>query len=229
MMNFFMTYAQITAGKRAEEIGHENEIRICEWLNSLDEDTYTVDGGKHTKRDIINQNNGKSYSIKSVSLTHTQCHLTTVERWCNYFEIDGSLRNWFDLFFGIPGFDVSQGKNRRHRLTRSQISTNLNDEAINWFNKNKYKIFDIIVCSGMCNTPIDYIIWYNKKTKIPEIYDINQIASHIPDGKWILNETTFHFIEKHGKKCFHLQMKGSGKKYTSGYHGMMFHIYKFFN
>jgi hypothetical protein len=29
-----------------------------------------------------------------------------------------------------------------------------------------------------------------------------------------------------GDKLFHLQMKGSGKKYNSGYHGMMFHIYQ---
>lgn len=228
-MKFFMTYAQISAGTKAEKVGHENEIKICDWLNSLNEDVYVVDGGKHTKRDIINQNTGKAYSIKSVSLTHTQCHLTTVERWCNYFEIDGKLRNWFDLFFGIPGFDVSQGKSRRHRLTKNQIPSDLNDVAVTWFNDNKLRIFDVIVCSGMSNTPIDFIIWYNKKTRIPEIYEIDKIEKFIHNGRWILNDTTLHFIDENGKKCFHLQMKGSGKKYTSGYHGMMFHIYKFFN
>jgi len=36
------------------------------------------------------------------------------------------------------------------------------------------------------------------------------------------------FIDVNGNKMFHLQMKGSGKKYTSGYHGLMFHIYKTF-
>ena len=43
-----------------------------------------------------------------------------------------------------------------------------------------------------------------------------------------MNETTLHFIDVNGNKMFHLQMKGSGKKYTSGYHGLMFHIYKTF-
>ena len=36
------------------------------------------------------------------------------------------------------------------------------------------------------------------------------------------------FIDSNGDKLFHLQMKGSGKKYVSGYHAMMFHIYKTF-
>ena len=63
-------------------------------------------------------------------------------------------------------------------------------------------------------------VWY----MTTEIIDINNLATLVYNGEWKLNETTLEFISG-GKKLFHLQMKGSGKKYTSGYHGLMFHIH----
>ena len=43
-------------------------------------------------------------------------------------------------------------------------------------------------------------------------------------GKWIMKETTLHFIDGNGNKMFHLQMKGSGG--LSQKNSMQFHIYK---
>ena len=42
--------------------------------------------------------------------------------------------------------------------------------------------------------------------------------------KWIMNETTLHFIDGNGNKMFHLQMKGSGG--LSQKNSLQFHIYK---
>jgi hypothetical protein len=222
-----MTTAQVTAGTEAKRIGHINEQRICDWLNTKVAG-HIVDGKPKTKQDIINRETNVSYSLKSVSKNHTQCHLTSTERWCEFFSIGGDLRVWFDSFFGIPGEDVSKGESRQHRLTKSQIDDGANDWALEWFNQYKLEIFDVIVRRGMSDTPVDYLIWFDKSTTQTQMYSIEDLEKLVYNGKWIMNETTLHFIDANGNKMFHLQMKGSGKKYTSGYHGLMFHIYKTF-
>lgn len=222
-----MTTAQVTAGTEAKRIGHINEQRICDWLNTKVAG-HIVDGKPKTKQDIINRETNVSYSLKSVSKNHTQCHLTSTERWCEFFGIGGDLRVWFDSFFGIPGEDVSKGESRQHRLTKSQIDDGANDWALEWFNQHKLEIFDVIVRRGMSDTPVDYLIWFDKSTTQTQVYSIEDLEKLVYNGKWIMNETTLHFIDVNGNKMFHLQMKGSGKKYTSGYHGLMFHIYKTF-
>ena len=149
-----------------------------------------------------------------------------MHKWCEHFNITGELKEWYDLFFGIPHEDVSNGTSRQHRLTKSQIDSHLNDIAVKWFNDNKLEIFDIIVRRGLYNTPIDYQIWHHKPTDGIEIHSIDELEKLVYNGNWVMNETTLWFIDSNGKKLFHLQMKGSGKKYVSGYHAMMFHIYK---
>ena len=142
--------------------------------------------------------------------------------WCSH----ACRKEWYDLIFGIPHEDVSNGTSRQHRLTKSQIDSHLNDIAVKWFNDNKLEIFDIIVRRGLYNTPIDYQIWHHKPTDGIEIHSIDELEKLVYNGNWVMNETTLWFIDSNGKKLFHLQMKGSGKKYVSGYHAMMFHIYK---
>ena len=88
-------------------------------------------------------------------------------------------------------------------------------------------IFEVIVRSGMYNTPVDYVIWHHKLKNTTEVIDINKLATMVYNGEWVLNDTTLAFIVD-GKKLFHLQMKGSGKKFTSGYHGLMFHIHNWY-
>ncbi len=222
-----MSDAQIIAGQTAKKEGHINEERICKWLNENYEGTFVVDGKPNTKVDIINLDTNTSYSLKSVSKNHTQCHLTSSNRWCEYFHIEGKLKKWFIQFFGVPGIDVSEGLSKRHRLTQSQIEFELNDYAHQWFNDMKRGVFDVILASGMNNTPVDYLIWHQKKTNQRDVYSIDHLRSMVNDGNWNMNETTLHF-NVNGQRMFHLQMKGSGKKYTSGYHGLMFHIHKCF-
>lgn len=220
-----MSDAQVIAGQIAKKQGHLNEERICKWLNENYDGTFVVDGKPNTKVDIINTETNTAYSLKSVSKNHTQCHLTSSNRWCEYFHIDGKLKNWFMQFFGVPGIDVSEGKSKRHRLTQSEIEFELNDLAYQWFNDMKVGVFDVILASGMNQTPVDHLIWYQKKTKQTDIISIDFLRSMVDNGEWIMKETTLHFITNENK-LFHLQMKGSGKKYTSGYHGLMFHIHR---
>lgn len=222
-----MSDTRVLAGKTAKQVGHLNEHKVCEWLHQSFGGNFVVDGKPKTKQDIINLDTNESYSLKSVSKNHTQCHLTSSSRWCEYFHIQGKLQKWFMQFFGVPGIDISEGKSRQHRLTQSQIEFELNDLAYQWFNDMKNEVFNVILASGMNDTPVDYLIWHQKKTNQTDIYSIDFLRSMVNNGEWIMKETTLHFITDE-KKLFHLQMKGSGQKYTSGYHGLMFHIYKCF-
>lgn len=223
-----MSREQILAGIKSKKDGHLNEEKICNWLNENFLGTHVVQGGNKTKVDILNVDSSLTYSLKSVSKNHTQCHLTSTSKWCEYFEIEDLLRKWFNCFFGIPAQDVSHGKNKRHRLISEDIESDLNLLGVNWFNSNRIRIFDVILQSGMYNTPVSHLIWYSKKTKQIDVYDLDVLKDMVYNGTWVLNSTTLHFLTDRQKKLFHLQMKGSGEKYTSGYHGLMFHIHKCF-
>ena len=215
---------RVEAGRIAKKTGHEKEAWACEYLEEQFGGEYEVDGGNRTKVDILRTDKDVSFSLKSVSGKNTQCHLTTVTKWMEYFNIEGDLRQWFHKFFGIPGMDVSWGSSKQHRCKASEIDSHLNDMALSWFNDNRMSIFDVIVRSGMNNTPVDYVIWHHKVKNTTEIIDVNKLAEMVYNGEWVLNDTTLAFVSG-GKKLFHLQMKGSGKRYSAGYHGLMFHIH----
>ena len=219
-----MTTSQQQAGRDAKRVGHEKEAWACEYLTEQFGGEYAVDGGNRTKIDIYRTDEEVNYSLKSVSGKNTQCHLTTVNNWCEFFGIEGDLRSWFDQFFGVAGEDISNGTSSQHRLSADLIDSELNELAMDWFNANRMRVFEVIIRSGFYNTPVDFLIWHNKKTQDTKVIDINDMATMVYNGEWRLSGTVLHFYTG-GKKLFHLQMKGSGKKYTAGYHGLMFHLH----
>ena len=215
---------RIQAGREAKKVGHEKEQWVVTYLQEMYGGEYQVDGGNRTKIDVFRIDKDVTFSMKSVSGKNTQCHLTTKQKWVEYFDINPVLDRWFDMFFGVPGFDITEGRNKQHRMKSFEIDSRLNDMALSWFNDNRMSIFEVIVRSGMYDTPVDYLIWHNKIKNTTEVIDINDLATMVYNGEWRLNDTTLEFVSG-GKKLFHLQMKGSGKKFTSGYHGLMFHIH----
>jgi len=219
-----MTTKRQISGRNAKKVGHEKEYWACKLLSKQFGGKYAVDGGNRTKVDIYRIDKKINFSLKSVSGKNTQCHLTTVNSWCDFFEIKGELRSWFDQFLGVPGEDISNGTSRQHRLSSEVIEDHLNKLALDWFNENRMRIFEVIVREGFYNTPVDFLIWHNKKTKETKIVDLDEISAMVQKGEWVLSKTVLHFYTG-GKKLFHLQMKGSGKKYTAGYHGLMFHLH----
>ena len=78
---------------------------------------------------------------------------------------------------------------------------------------------------GYDGDSVDTIIFHTKGSEMIRMVPVETIAKQVENGRWTLNDTTLEFRIADGRKLFHLQMKGSGKKYNSGYHSMMFHIY----
>ena len=218
---------RIESGRKAKLDGHKKEDVLSKTLTEINGSLYYTDGGSKTKRDIINDILEQYISLKSCSGKNTQVHLTSTQIWCQFFKIDENLRMWFDQFFGLPR------SGREGRLKKSEISDELNQLALNWFNDNKMSVFDVIVRHGAYKNgskiekgePINQVIWYNKKeNKIENQVSIEYLANLVRGGKWIMRETTLHFIDGNGNKRFHLQMKGSGD--LSQKNSMQFHIYK---
>ena len=141
--------------------------------------------------------------------------------------INEDLRLWFNQFFGLPR------SGREGRLTKSEIDDDLNQLALDWFNNNKMGVFDVIVRHGAYKIDgqikkgdaINQVVWYDKKKdKIENQVSVEYLSNLVEGGKWIMNETTLHFIDGNDNKMFHLQMKGSGG--LSQKNSMQFHIYK---
>ena len=226
------TATQKKAGSTAKRQGHALERKSADRLTESTGFHHITDGANNTKQDVICEDLEFYYSQKSVSGKNTQCHLTSWNVWCDYFNITGELRQWFGLFFGTPGEDVSNGAHSQRRVVDSE----LNDLGVKWFNDHKMETFDAIVRKGIflnrktkqieVGEPVNKMIWYNKKTGDLKTFNIQDIADVIEGGQWVMQPTTLWFIDANGNKLFHLQMKGSGKKFTSGYHSLMFHIHE---
>ena len=110
-------------------------------------------------------------------------------------------------------------------MYKNNIEKKVCSSFVTWMNKNKCSIFDVIVRRGFEGDAVDTIIWHTKGSDLLRMVAVNMMEKQVEKGRWTLNNTTLEFRLEDGRKLFHLQMKGSGKKYNSGYHGMMFHIY----
>ena len=230
------------AGRIAKAEGHAFEHDLPSYLNEWVGGDHVVDGRPQTKVDIYDNETANAYSVKNVSKNHTPVALLSSRKFIEYFDLKDTLvATFIRMFFGVPNnlgqslvhlkhkdLPLSDAERRQNRVYANNIPKLIRDAFMDFMNANKSIIFDIIVRKGLDYnaTPVNYMIWNNKKTGAMKILDIDCLADKIDGGEWKLNNTTLEFRTEEGNKLFHLQMKGSGKKYNSGYHGMMFHIYQ---
>lgn len=232
-----MTAAAI-AGRNAKKAGHELEHKLAALFDNLFGGTHVVDGRPQTKVDMYEENSKRKYSLKSISKNHTQVALLSTEKFIKHFKIRGHSETFLRMFFGYPNPELKSIVQERHpdlklsdkeihqnRVYKDNIEKKVCSSFVTWMNKNKNSIFDVIVRRGFEGDAVDTIIWHTKGSDLLRMVAVNMMEKQLENGKWTLNNTTLEFRLDDGRKLFHLQMKGSGKKYNSGYHGMMFHIY----
>ena len=217
------------SGKIAKLEGHTFENSVCVYLSELLNDDFFVDGHSDTKVDIRNESDSFRFSVKNPKNRHTQVSLITQKNFIEYFNItDDNLKLFIKSFFGGDEFSDYT----RHRLTKSNITEELNQLFLSFLNSNSEKLFDLIFTKGykQRNT-VNYLLWTQVKNSVNDLIcvDLESFKNEfIATGKWIQNETTFHFMSN-GKKLLHLQMFGSGEKYKSGYHSLQFQLYNSFD
>ena len=230
--------ASITAGKKAKKAGHEFEHKLAALFDQLFGGEHKVDGRPQTKVDMYEETSKRKYSIKSISKNHTQVALLSTEKFIKHFKIKGYSESFLRMFFGYPNPELKSIVQERHpdlnlsekeihqnRVYKNNIEKKVCSSFVTWMNKNKCSIFDVIVRRGFEGDAVDTIIWHTKGSDLLRMVAVNMMEKQVEKGRWTLNNTTLEFRLEDGRKLFHLQMKGSGKKYNSGYHGMMFHIY----
>lgn len=207
------------SGKLAKMEGHLFESRLANKLG------FMVNGKSSTKVDIYN--NDVFISVKNPTNKNTQISLTTQDKFIKAFSLDKNLTNFVRDFFGgnhLSNYD-------RHRKTYSQIEENISFQFLNFLNENNFKIFEYIFTKGFEMTgKVNYLCISSIKNNIDSVFyiDLNKFYDKFKTGIWKFNETTINFYIE-DKKILHLQMKGSGKKYSNGYHGLQFHIHNRFN
>ena len=229
------------AGRLAKAQGHEYEKDLPAYLNELFGGDHVTDGRPATKVDVYDNDSGVAYSVKNVSKNHTQVALLSSRKFIEHFCLSGTdCETFIHMFFGMPNnlgmslvhlqykdIALSDAEKRQNRVYAENIPQHIKDAFLGFMNANKMDIFDVIVRRGLDDGyPVSTMIWRNKKTNNVKFISIADLDKLTQTGEWKLNNTTLEFRTFDGDKLFHLQMKGSGKKYNSGYHGMMFHIYQ---
>ena len=221
---------RVAAGRKAKYDGHTKEKTLADIRTEETGVEHFTDGAQNTKIDVYSgdrENPQNTESQKSPSGKHTQVALYPVKNWCTFH---GHDPEWYYLFFGQPNTGKEGRKNR------SQIDESLNQKALDLFNTMDW--FDSVVVSGIYSVngvptagePVEKVTWFNKKLSKVEISrTIKELRENIRGGKWIFstyrgdkNATVLWYLDKNGKKLYHLQMKGSG----SSPNNMQFHIYK---
>lgn len=216
------------SGKIAKAEGHAFEHTIAHMLNEKSQGSFLVEGASNTKVDVRDTNYKIRLSVKNPSNKNTQIGLYTQNSFIEAMNIvDNELKLFIQQFFGG---DICSNY-VRHRMKKSEIDDKLNQKFLKFLNNNTSKILDLIVTHGHNQkSDVNYMVWATKKNCSDNILilDLNEFKEDLMNGEWTQNETTFDF-RVDDKKIFHLQMKGSGTKYTSGYHSLMFHIHNNFN
>lgn len=219
---------RVQSGRQAKAEGHSFEHVVCDILSKRFNKEFVVEGKSNTKIDVRDINSRLKFSVKNPKGKNTQVALMTQKSFIDAMNIaDQDTIDFIGMFFG--GDDYSSYS--RHRMTRDQIDPSLNQKFIDFMNENTSKIIDILVTHGHNQIgDVNYMIWATQKNRVDTVLciDLEKFKQIIQEGEWTQNKTTLAFFVK-GCKIFHLQMKGSGEKYTSGYHSLMFHIHRNFD
>ena len=218
---------KIESGRRAKTEGHEFEHVLSNMFNKKFGKKFVVEGASNTKIDVRDTDSIWRLSVKNPSGKNTQIGLYTQNSFINAMNItDTDILDFIEKFFGGNSYDNFP----RHRMTKSEIEPNLNQKFLNFLNTNKEKLLDLLCTHGHNQIgDVNYLIWAKEKNNPNSIImiDLKEFKDALMQGEWKQNETTFEYLVN-DSKMFHLQMKGSGTKYTNGYHSLMFHIHSNF-
>ena len=214
------------AGRLAKEEGHTFERTVAEYLGKIKNQSFEVRGQSYTKVDVISEDEKIRVSVKNPRGKNTQCALLSQASFIQCMDIrDEDLQLFISQFFGNNLWK----KYNRHRLTTSHIDPKLNKKFLNFLNSNKHRLYSLLLTQGTnlnVRENVNYMLWTTKKNSVDHLFalDFVKFKPHYMKGSWIQNETTFEY-RVGDTKLLHLQMKGSGKRYSSGYHSLMFHIH----
>jgi hypothetical protein len=195
--------------KIREEYSNVKEREVC------DAHGLTQVGGSRTKVDGTDGVNNKS--IKNMSGSSTQVHLTTQKHFIKMLNISGDSVKFIEHFCGNENYNY-KGKDRR---TIKQIDEQYVTAFKQFLYENKSQIIDLIIRNGYDITSV--VI---KITKTGDEYELtySQICDKIKNAEWVFLRGGIHLKSSEGKSYFHFQREG--KKSKSNRYNVLWHIHQ---
>lgn len=219
---------KVESGRRAKKEGHTFEDVVANLLTEQFNKEFKVEGASNTKIDVRDIDSKVRLSVKNPIGKNTQIGLYTQKSFTEAMNItDADVIDFMNRFFG--GNDYADYP--RHRMSKSDIDPSLNQKFTDFLNTHTVDILKLLATHGHNQVgDVNYLVWATKKNDPNSLLliDLDEFKQDLANGEWTQNETTFEF-NVNGKKLFHLQMKGSGTKYTNGYHSLMFHVHSNFD
>lgn len=218
----------VESGRRAKKEGHVFEAVVANLLTEQFNKKFKVEGASNTKIDVRDIDSKVRLSVKNPIGKNTQIGLYTQKSFTEAMNItDTGVIDFMSKFFG--GNDYAEYP--RHRMSKSDIDPALNQKFTDFLNAHTVDILKLLATHGHNQVgDVNYLVWATKKNDPNSLLliDLDEFKQDLANGEWTQNETTFEF-NVNGKKLFHLQMKGSGTKYTNSYHSLMFHVHSNFD
>ncbi len=194
--------------KIREEYSDIKEKEIC------DAHGLTQIGGSRTKIDGTDGVNNKS--IKNMSGTSTQVHLTTQKHFMEVLNISGNAAEFIKHFCGSADYNY-QGRDRR---TIKEIHPKYTEEFKSFLNENKEKVVDLIIRNGY---DITSVVIKNTKTGEELELTYQEICDKIKDAQWVFLSGGIHLKNAEGKSYFHFQREG--KRNPKNRYNVLWHIH----
>jgi len=220
--------SRIESGRTAKAEGHKFEHIVSKMLTKKFRREFVVEGASNTKIDVKDKQSNVRLSVKNPSGKNTQIGLYTQKSFIEALDIkDKSIINFISKFFGS---DLCSDY-PRHRMSKSQLTNSENTRFLKFLNTNTDKLLNLLATHGHKQIGnVNYLIWPTEKNNVDSVLliDLAEFKKELSQGVWSQNETTFDFVVN-DKKIFHLQMKGSGPKFSNSYHGLMFHVHSNFD
>lgn len=192
-----------------EEYSTTKEKQICD-MRGL-----TQVGGSRTKIDgsdgTINE------SIKNFSGKSTQVHLTTQKQFIKVLGLDQDSSEFVKLFCGNENIN-NHGKDR---YSVNEINPEVLNSFLNFLDKNKKDVINLIVRNGFDITNVVYRNLKNDKTYSISYIDI---IKKIESCKWVPKNGGIHLKDSNGKTYFHFQREG--KRNKNNRYNVLWHIHK---
>tara|TARA_B110000503_G_scaffold100199_1_gene149934 strand:- start:1317 stop:2033 length:717 start_codon:yes stop_codon:yes gene_type:complete len=216
------------SGRTAKAEGHKFEHTVSDMLTEMFSHKFKVEGASNTKIDVRSEDSKIRLSVKNPSGKNTQIGLYTQKSFQEAMNItDNDIQDFISKFFGGANY----ADYPRHRMSKDDIDPALNEKFTQFLNDNTSKLLSLLATHGHKQVgDVNFLVWATKKNDPSSVLliDLAEFKEALAQGEWKQNATTFEFVVE-GKKLFHLQMKGSGEKFTNGYHSLMFHVHNNFD
>ncbi len=180
-----------------EEKSGRKEAALCKKYR-LDQE-----GGPQTKVD--GTDGVRNFSIKILSGSSTQVHLTTQKSFLDQFDANDDVREFVRLFCGTQ--EMFDAGTDRHTGTKIKESyPEIYDAFESFLNKNTIAIIQYIISN---KSDITHVLIQNPKKRIEyslttaEIYDKVNTECY-----WEILKGGIHLRNKSGKSLFHFQREG---------------------